>query len=150
MEKTTVDIEKIMEEIREDIAKQPALDIPPFGSGASEGAAAGDNAEAPASPVMGLLKEDVQYLQNHYYHPYYSDVGGGISGFVKKVIRRLVKCIVLQLVTQLNAFNSYVADTAEVTRMAIEEQRGGVSQLKKEIAELRRRNEELSEQLKKN
>lgn len=145
MEKTTVDIEKIMEEIRESVAKQPSLVIPPFGAGVSE-----ETAEAPTSPVMGLLKEDVQYLQNHYYHPYYSDMGGGIRGFIKKVIRRLVKCIVLQLVTHLNAFNSYVAETAEVTRMAIEEQRGEICQLKKEIAELRQRNEELSEQLKNN
>ena len=35
MEEHAVDIEKIMEEIRADIAKQPPLDIPPFNTGIS-------------------------------------------------------------------------------------------------------------------
>ena len=68
MEENTVDIEKIMEEIRADIAKQPPTDIPPFDSLNTE--TAESNSGFSASPVTGLLKAEVQYLRENYNYSY--------------------------------------------------------------------------------
>lgn len=150
MEEHAVDIEKIMEEIRADIAKQPPLDIPPFNTGISAGAAVESSSGFSASSITGLLKNEVQYLREHYNYSYYSPVRGGIRGLVKKVIRRLVKCVVFNLVIHLNSFNFYVAETAEMTRTALEMQQEEIQQLKQELAALRQQNEAMTEQLKKN
>lgn len=148
MEETTVDIEKIMEEIRADIAKQPPMDIPPFDSFVSE--ATESDASFSASPITGLLKEEVRYLRENYNYSYYTPISGGIRGFVKKVIRRLVKCVVFDLVAHLNSFNFCVAESAEMTRTILEEQQKEIQQLKQELAALRQQNEALSEQPKNN
>lgn len=148
MEETTVDIEKIMEEIRADIAKQPPMDIPAFDSLISE--AADNNSGLYASPISGLLKAEVQYLRENYNYSYYSPVPSGIRGFVKRVIRRLAKCVVFSLVSHLNSFNFNVAEAAEMTRTALEMQQEEIQQMKQELAALRQQNEALSEQLKNN
>lgn len=148
MEETTVDIEKIMEEIRADIAKQPPMDIPAFDSLISE--VADNNSGFSASPISGLLKEEVRYLRENYNYSYYSPVPGGIRGFIKKVIRRLVKCVVFNLVAHLNSFNFCVAEAAEMTRRILEEQQEEIQQLKQELAALRQQNEALSDQQKNN
>lgn len=144
MEETTVDIEKIMEEIRADIAKQPPMDIPAFDSLISE--VADNNSGFSASPVTGLLKEEVRYLRENYNYSYYSPVPGGIRGFIKKVIRRLVKCVVFNLVAHLNSFNFCVAEAAEMTRTLFEEQQKEIQQLKQELAALRQQMETAQEQ----
>ena len=148
MEENTVDIEKIMEEIRGDIAKQPPMDIPPFDSLITETAESSSGLYA--SPISGLLKEEVRYLRENYNYSYYSPVPGGIRGFIKKVIRRLVKCVVFNLVTHLNSFHFCVAEAAEMTRRILEEQQEEIQQLKQELAALRQQNEELAQQLKNN
>lgn len=150
MEETTVNIEKIMEEIRADIAKQPPLDIPPFDTLYSQKTASKSNSDFPASSVSGLLKEEVRFLQQHYNYSYYTPVGGGIRGLAKKVIRRLVKCVVFNLVNYLNSYHFYIAETAEVTRTAIEMQQEEIQQLKQELAALRQQNEALLDQQKNN
>lgn len=144
MEENTVDIEKIMDEIREEIAKQPPMDIPPFDSFISE--AAENDSGFSASPVTGLLKEEVRYLRNNYNYTYYSPVPGGIRGFIKKVIRRLVKCVVFNLVAHLNSFNFCVAEAAEMTRTVLEEQQKEIQQLKRELDALRQQMETAQEQ----
>lgn len=148
MEETTVDIEKIMEEIREDIAKQPPLDIPPFDSFISE--AVESNSDFSISPIAGLLKEEVKYLRENYNYSYYAPVSGGIRGLLKKVIRRLLKCVLFNLVAHLNSFNFCVVESAEMTRAILEEQQKEIQQMKQELAALRQQNEELVDQQKNN
>ena len=142
MEEITVDVEKIMQEIKEDIATRKKLVIPPFEEVPMEQ----DTRVVESSPIecqtdissnMVQLTNDVQYLQNHYNNPYYWDFGGGIKGFIKRIVRRLIKCVVYYLVEYQNTYNSIVAEAADATRLVCLEQQQEIAALKAEIDDMR-------------
>lgn len=152
MEEITVDIEKIMQEIRDTIAKKKQLDIPPFEAVSQEenAAAVCESTAQPidaASPAITQLRNDVRYLQGNFCIPYYWDLGSGFKAFLKKIVRRLIKCIVINLVSYQNTYNSFVAETSDAVRVVVEEQQKEIQQLKNEIASLRQQNEQLQKQL---
>lgn len=137
MEEITVDIEKIMQEIRDTIAKNKQLDIPPFEVGSEEESAS----------AMTQLRYDVRYLQGNFCIPYYWDLGRGVKAFLKKIVRRLIRCIVINLVSYQNTYNSYVADTFDAVREVVEEQQKEIQQLKYEVDSLHQQNEQMKKQL---
>lgn len=152
MEETTVDIEKIMEEIRDTIAKNKQLDIPPFEAVFKEENTPrvyepGFQSIDAVTPAITQLRNDVRYLQSNYCIPYYWDLGSGFKAFLKKIVRRLIRCIVINIVSYQNTYNSFVAETSDAVRVVVEEQHREIQELKSEIASLHQQNEQLQKQL---
>ena len=154
MDKVTVDIEKIMKEIRNTIERNKQFDIPPF-----EAVFCAENSTVECSqstksvdfvsPTITQLRNDVQYLQSNFSIPFYWDLGHGFKAFIKRIVRRLIKCILMNIVSCQNTYNSFVAETSDVIRLVVEEQQNEIQLLKNEINTLKQQNDQLQKHIKK-
>lgn len=122
MENNIVDVQKIMEEIKAEIAaKGLANDIPAFEDTVSLGC--GSN----ASVDLSALKRELAYLRQHEVH-YYRDITSyhpwltPIVRFVKRVIRKLCKFLGEPMVEEVNEYHRHVAKTIEHIIKALEQQ----------------------------
>lgn len=105
--KNTIDIEKIMTEIREEIAEKhltPDMlsfaDVPVPGPQVSD--AAGWNSQN--------TKDALTYLNSHYViQPYKELRGNPASVFLKKVLRKLIKFYIEPIAEEQSAFNANAA-----------------------------------------
>lgn len=152
MEEVTVDIEKIMEEIRNTIVRNKQFDIPPFEAVSSaENSTRGRSQSAKStdfvSPAITQLRNDVQYLQRNFSIPYYWDFGHGVKAFIKRIVRRLINCILINIVSCQNTYNSFVAETSDAIRIVVEEQQNEIQLLKNEINTLKQQNEQLQKHM---
>ena len=122
-EKTgSVDVEKIMEQIRDEIEVSGARDIPL--SFEDKGAA------GPAATVTdgSKLGDAVEYLSYNYeVQPYQLLTGNPVKVFIKKAIRKIAGFFFLPIVGQQNTlnFNFFLVSEAE------REQRDEIEELKK-------------------
>jgi len=97
MENETIDIEKIMEEIRQGIKEQGlTADMLSF-----------EDVPYRKSAIGGSVSEALDYISTHYYiQPYKELKGNPVKVFVKKVLRKLMKFYVEPAVFEQNDFNA--------------------------------------------
>lgn len=140
MENTTVDVQKIMEEIKAEIAAKGLVnDIPAFEDTISLGD--GPN----ASVDLSALKRELEYLRRHEVH-YYRDITSyhpwltPIVRFIKRVIRKLCKFLGEPMVEEVNEYHRHVAKTIEHIIKALEQQPNltAVDPLEKRVLEARK------------
>lgn len=97
-----IDIEKIMEEIRADIAAKGYInDVPGFGTTL----VAGDMSNAELS--SGEFMNEVSVMNRIFAIQAYRPVGSGIKAFIKKVIRKLTKFYIEPIVNDQNEYNAH-------------------------------------------
>ena len=102
-----IDIEKIMEEIRQEIKekgyKESDLsfsDIPIT-----------DQADIEESYNEQVLLENIRGANQSTRVDFYKPIDGGIKGLIKKIIRKMVKPIILHLCQEQEIFNAYTVRT---------------------------------------
>lgn len=124
-EKTEVNVEEIMEEIRiKARAREVADTMPPF-SAVPIGGDAPKSWGAPEGKVSGWdeFTESLSRANMQYDVRYYWDFGPGMKSFAKRVVRKLNKCLLLPIVDKLREYNALVVRCLNYIRTFIEEQR---------------------------
>ena len=146
MENITVDVQRIMEEIKAEIAaKGLANDIPAFEDTLSP--SDGFN----ASVDLSALKRELEYLRRHEVH-YYRDITSyhpwltPIVRFVKRVIRKLCKFLGEPMVDEINDYHKHITSALERTVKALEQQSMPASAPKMEAILENRKYKQLAEQ----
>ncbi len=119
-----VDIDKVMAEIRDQVARLDRDPIPEFADVRMDAPSSHPGAARAAAPGYndGLLKKlsgDIQYMKETHAIDYSWDLGGGPKGFVKKVLRRLLRCILWPLRQRQNDFNQYTTNSIDELRQAV-------------------------------
>ena len=120
-----VNIEQIMEQIRQEIREKGiSLDIPEF-SGASE------KPVAEIAPFdMNEFMQSVAAVDRSYQVERYAPiVGNPISKLIKRVVRKMVNFIITPIVEDQNAFNASVAKTISSLQSYINELEKRVNEL---------------------
>lgn len=143
-----INVEKIMEEIREQIRKEEGMaDIPTF----EDIPMRGEEASAAIEPVMNtaeaeeekdwpLLIRSLHYLNNNYDIPYYWSFGPrSLKTFAKRVVRKLLKCLVAPILVMQNGFNANVVRCLNQLRYFVEIVQTRLEEDKSELVELRER-----------
>lgn len=125
--RTTIDVEKIMEQIREEIRVSGADKIPL--SFEDKGAAG-----APATVSDGSrLGDAVEYLSYNYeVQPYQLLTGNPVKVFIKKAIRKVAGFFFLPIVGQQNTLNFNFFLVSE----AVREQQSEIEELKNVLSGL--------------
>ena len=101
----TVNVEKIMEEIRAEAAKLPHESVPDFNGCTAQEADGGQDGRT----VLARIRCEASWLIANADNPYYRDPGTGVRRFFKRVIRRVNKFWALPMSEQQSAFNEQVA-----------------------------------------
>ena len=120
-----INVEKIMQEIRENIKSSGADKIT---------LSFADQAPQAISGATGdRLNDAVQYISYNYeVQPYQLLTGNPVKVFIKKCIRKLASFFFLPIVGQQNTLNYYYLLVAE----SVKDQRDEIEVMKKSIAEL--------------
>lgn len=137
-EQIEVNIEQIMEEIREkarieaDMQALPAFESIPFRNIPSE-------QRANEGKNWNEYMECLGYLNRNYEIPYYWSFGsnGSLKVFIKRVVRKLVKCILFPSLTKQNELNANYVRCLNQLRWVVEEQRAENEVLREEVRQLR-------------
>ena len=114
MSDTTVDVQKIMEEIKAEIAAKGLVnDIPSMEEVVTIGSAVNGTA-----PFLDSLKRELDYLKRHEIHYYreitsYHKAVAPIVKFVKRVIRKLCKFLGEPTVNEINDYHKHVVKALE-------------------------------------
>lgn len=139
----TINIEQIMEEIRNDIkAKGYTNDMLSF-----------QDVEEPMQEACSYSKEAykeiVGDINRNSYVPWYRELGqGGIRGIIKRYIRKMVTFLVAPMADEQNLFNEEVAQAFSQLTGYIEKQEELVEIYKENILELEKKIEKLGQELK--
>lgn len=127
-----IDIEQIMQEIREDIKEKgykasdlSFADIPLNQELVLQG---GDYDE---QILMNVLQEANTRVQVDCYQP----VGGGLKGFMKKVIRKIMSPIMVPVVGDQNQFNASTVQTLNQMHQCIIMQEQRIRELEAKLEE---------------
>lgn len=107
--KLDINVEKIMEEIREQIRREEGMvEIPSFDEIPVRGEnQAGNRTDGEAD--WPQLLASLQYVNNGYDIPYYWSFGpNSLKTFAKRVVRKLLKCLIAPILAMQNAFNAHV------------------------------------------
>lgn len=124
-EAVEVDVEQIMREIREQVARENPYPIPDFSEVQFRGTGEepSTNVVAAASdggirisivpPDQGILQQiasEAQYVKSRYNIPFYRDLGKGAKSLVKRVLRKLSKPVLLPMSDEQNDLNLHFAN----------------------------------------
>lgn len=127
--KQEVNIEKIMEEIREQIRREEGMsDIPAFEDIPLRGEEPttltewpADSTEAEKENNWPFLIKSLQYLNNNYDIPYYWSFGpSSVKTLAKRVIRKLLKCLIAPILAMQNGFNAHAVRCLNQLRYFVE------------------------------
>lgn len=138
-----INVEEIMEQIRREIKEKGyENDILSF-----------DDVEADEGNVVlhdsfdeDVFTKEVMGLNHSWSVQTYRDLGSrGPVGFVKKVIRKCIRFYVDPVVEDQNQFNANLVRTVNLLNCYVREQNETINVLKKEIIELKKKNEELND-----
>lgn len=111
-ERTPIDVEKIMAEIRSEIP--------------------------PEEEHWDEFTESFQYMNNNYMIPSESSLGSlNIKNFFKRVVRKLTRFIITPIVSMQNQFNASVVRCVNTSRIFMENQRQTNDILKSENNQLK-------------
>lgn len=123
-ERTPIDVEKIMAEIRSEIP--------------------------PEEEHWDEFTESFQYMNNNYMIPSESSLGPlNIKNFFKRVVRKLTRFIITPIVSMQNQFNASTVRCVNTTRVFIENQKRTNDILKTENSQLKTLVETQKEKLQK-
>lgn len=121
MSGTTVDIQKITEEIKAEIAEKGLVnDIPSFDEVILY------NSTPSCKIDLNLLKRELDYLKRNEIH-YYREITSyhkwlaPVVAFVKRVIRKLCKFLGEPAVNEINEYHRHVVKALEYTIRALEQ-----------------------------
>lgn len=119
-----VDVQKIVEEIRAQICRDGVREqVPAF----SRIAVPGDNNGVPTQERQNKWDEFIENLRVvnlSYDNPYYWELGPrGVKTFVKRVIRKILKFLLLPILAKQNEFNAHTVRCLNAMRELVEEQR---------------------------
>ncbi len=121
----SINIEEIMNEIREEASKLPMDMIPDFDDISNDSIEPiVDSIQSPVtqSEMITQLGNEAVYLRTTAYNPYYTDMGGGLKGLIKRIIRKANKPLILPMSDRQNDFNLHVANVAnEVHQLGIQQ-----------------------------
>ena len=124
LEKISVDVEKIMTEIRSEIP--------------------------PEEEHWDEFVESFQYMNNNYMIPCESNLGpSNIKTFVKRVVRKLIRSIIVPIVNMQNQFNANVVRCMNTERIFMENQQRTNDILKAENSQLKALIEKQKDELQK-
>ena len=127
--KQEVNVEKIMEEIRDQIRREEGMsDIPAFEDIPLRGEAPTVPAEPPADSTEAEKEKNwpffiksLQYLNNNYDIPYYWSFGpSSVKTLAKRVIRKLLKCLLAPILAMQNGFNAHAVRCLNQLRYFVE------------------------------
>lgn len=110
-DESSVNIEKIMNEIKIQAAQLEKEDLPKF-----------DDMEFPYEVTQNIsideqIKNEVMYLKNNNKIPYSFEMGKGIKLFIKRVIKKLLNFLILPIVEHQNEYNHHVANAIDALRI---------------------------------
>ncbi len=146
--KQEVNIEKIMEEIREQIRREEGMsDIPAFEDIPLRGEEPttltewpADSTEAEKENNWPFLIKSLQYLNNNYDIPYYWSLGpSSVKTLAKRVIRKLLKCLIAPILAMQNGFNAHAVRCLNQLRYFVEIILTRLDGDQRELEELRQR-----------
>ena len=107
---TFLDIEEIMQSIRQDIEQHIESEhIPSF-------------SEIPVNTEHALferLDNELLHLQEEKAVPYYADFGPGPSRILKLLIRKIIRCVVYPVVFLQNSFNARAFSILTILRAIV-------------------------------
>ena len=146
--KQNVNVEKIMEEIREQIRREGEMpDIPAFEDIPLRGEETSAIAELPVDSTEAEKEKDwpfliksLRYLNSNYDIPYYWSFGpSSIKTFAKRVIRKLLKCLIAPILAMQNSFNAHAVRCLNQLRYFVEIILTRLDGNQRELEELRQR-----------
>lgn len=119
-EKAEVNVEEIVQDIRQNVQADGELKNPPaFEDIPIRGEA--DVAAQGAQPKLANLENSLQYVNAGYEIPYYWSFGPtGIKTFLKRVVRKLLKCLIPPILEKQNCFNAHVANCLNAINTQLE------------------------------
>lgn len=129
-----IDIEKIMDEIREEIQEKGYIeDLPSFK----------ECCDSYYDEVEKLLDESYN-TQNYAYIEEYPvwETGGFINkfkAFIKKVIRKSIKFYIVPIIEKQNAFNRLVGDSCVNVSKYLSDEKSEIDKMRKKIIELEKK-----------
>ena len=136
MDQNTVNVEEIMQEIREKL-NETWGDIPPFES-------------VPVHSPSGVPADyagEVNAMNNTWNLAYVWPLSPNpIKRFVQRVIKRMMKFLLIQLIWQQNEFNAHTVRAMNWTKNGIDTLTAQIISLEQELEELRTHMEELENQ----
>lgn len=130
MSENKINVEEIMKEIRENIEKSGAKDIPL--------SFAGDTTSGSTGSSGDILHEANEYFKTHYQiEPYGPITGNPIKVFIKRAVRKTSSFIVKPIVAQQNNLNFHfwkVSEAVEIQRAQVEDMKRTVAELEEKVA----------------
>lgn len=129
-----IDIEKIMDEIREEIQKKGYIeDLPSFK----------ECCDSYCDGVEKLLDESYNAQNYAYIEEYPVWQTGGIINklkvFIKKVIRKFIKFYIVPIIEKQNAFNSLVGESCVNISKCLLDEKKEIDKMRKRIMELEKK-----------
>lgn len=134
-QQVVVNVEEIMKEIREAASKYPEEDVPDFNDLEPE-IGADDLSDYPE--IIAQLRNEVIFLKANEVNPYYSEIEGGIKGFIKRIIRKINKPLIFPLNERQNTYNKHVANVADATLIMGMQYQQQINMLSAQVEELSR------------
>ena len=162
MDRTRIDIEQIMRELREELMGARRSNIDPdrvlediraelnceshapapafsesFGMEAMPTASPGTGPAAVGEDngvVYQMFANEAQYLRATCHVPYYWDFGSGPKAFIKRIIRKLMRCVMLVINDKRNDFSLHTVNAIEDLKAIVEAQRAEINRLKENAA----------------
>ncbi len=132
-ETNSINIEQIMDEIREDIRRKGIVsDLPDFKKGKRP---AEDAAEAFDAEEFALK---LGAFEDEYQVNAFPEIGGGRS-FIKKVIRRLISFQTAPPISEQNIVNMDTAELFQMVGAYMKDRDRRIEELTKEVEELKKR-----------
>lgn len=119
-ETTTVDVEQIMREIREQAELGDYDPAPSFEEVRAPSVAP---AVDPTLPIRIIETDDgrlqqfaseASFVAKHHYVPYYREVGTGLKSLVKRIIRKAGKPIIFPMSEEQNDLNYHLAESTNI------------------------------------
>lgn len=141
---STINVEKIMEEIRADIKEKGYTeDMLSFQDVKKVQATGFQYNEQECINLVNCVNRDA-------FIPWYRDLGqGGVKGFFKKVIRKMLVFLIAPMSDEQNRFNSDVTQTLNQFMGYIDMQNNQIEKYKKDIQLLERKIASLEDKIKK-
>lgn len=146
-----IDIEQIMEEIRENAARYEGEPIASFREtvGNADFSPAVIRAEGGVAPytIYQQISNEAGYLKSHSQIPYYWEMGKGPKGLMKRVVRKLNKCLVLPMSEKQNEYNEHLANGIDAARIVAEQQDQRLNAEQQAIQQLQEQIAQLNQQI---
>lgn len=126
-----IDFYSVLKEIEEEAASIPRENIPSFEDipidnlRADEevlGRAKSDSTSQVGISILQQLRNEADYLKANAENPYNWDIGRGLKGFIKRIVRRMFRFLFFPLLERQNAFNDHTANGIDAARIMGEEQ----------------------------